>query len=88
MFAICNACWDLVQNCSVYSCLTRFEKLNIWMCREQILEYLSKVSQTAFASDMFRAFLFGSHTKNWTDLDNKLFAQATFLHLFVELLES
>ncbi len=35
-------------------------------CCEQILEYLSKLNKTTFASDMFRVFLFSSHKKlNW-----------------------
>ncbi len=37
---------------------------NIWICCEQILEYLSKVNKTTFASDIFRVFLFSSHKLN------------------------
>ncbi len=56
--------------CNVVQCLFRWLNLksweNIWICCEQILEYLSKVNKTTFASDMFRVFLFSSHKKfNW-----------------------
>ncbi len=75
MFSTCNACWELMQYCSMSNCLFRQINLksweNIWICCDQILEYLifeeysRKVNKT-FASDMFRVFLFSSHTKlNW-----------------------
>ncbi len=50
----------ILFNVKLFVQMTQFD---IWVCCEQILEYLSKVNKTTFASDMFRLFLFGSHKK-------------------------
>ncbi len=81
------------------NCLFRWLNLksweNIWICCEQIPEYLSKVNKTTFASDMFRVFLLSSH-KKCNFYSNFYFSRLLllkilssgnfFLHWLVELL--
>ncbi len=51
---------------------------NMWICCEQILEFLSKVNEPTFSSDMFRVFLFSSHNKlKLTSPTKKFLVQAT-----------